>query len=302
MRTVTGKEPQSVYGGLLGTLMRLVFVLYAEDRGLMPQGEVYAKNYSIGGLFERLRDDHATFPETMDQRYGAWAHLLTLFRLIHDGGAHGDLKLPPRHGHLFDPDTWDFLEGRPFGDKLDRTVAIHTPKVPDSTIYRVLDKMIFLNGERISYRTLDVEEIGSVYEAMMGFELREAEGPSVGVKPKDIVVDLAKLLADKPDARLKRLAEGAECKVEGKVAAAVKAAASVADLTAALGKKLSRRTPSPVPNGGLFLQPTAERRRSGSHYTPRSLTKPIVETTLKPILARLSHPPKPEEILALKGL
>lgn len=300
LREILEKEPQSVYGGLLGTLMRLVFVLYAEDRGLMPQGEVYAKNYSIGGLFERLRDDHATFPETMDQRYGAWAHLLTLFRLIHDGGAHGGLKLPPRHGHLFDPDTWDFLEGRPYGDQLDRGKAIDTPKVPDSTIYRVLDKMIFLKGERISYRTLDVEEIGSVYEAMMGFELREAEGPSVAVKPKDIVVDLAKLLADKPDARLKRLTEDAECKVEGKVAAAIKAASSIADLTAALGKKLSRRTPNPVPDGGLFLQPTAERRRSGSHYTPRSLTKPIVETTLRPILAGLSHPPKPEEILALK--
>jgi hypothetical protein len=300
LEEILEKEPQAIYGGLLGTLMRLVFVLYAEDRGLMPQGEVYAKNYSIGGLFERLRDDHATFPETMDQRYGAWAHLLTLFRLIHDGGAHGDLKLPPRHGHLFDPDTWDFLEGRPYGDQLDRGKPINTPKVPDSTIYRVLDKMIFLNGERISYRTLDVEEIGSVYEAMMGFQLREAEGPSVAVRPKDIVVDLAKLLDDKPDARLKRLTDEAECKVEGKVAAAVKAATSIADLTAALGKKLSRRTPNPVPNGGLFLQPTAERRRSGSHYTPRSLTKPIVETTLKPILAGLSHPPKPDEILALK--
>jgi len=300
LQEILEKDPQAIYGGLLGTLMRLVFVLYAEDRGLMPQGEVYAKNYSIGGLFERLRDDHATFPETMDQRYGAWAHLLTLFRLIHDGGAHGDFKLPPRHGHLFDPDTWDFLEGRLYGDQLDRGRPIETPKVPDSTIYRVLDKMIFLDGERISYRTLDVEEIGSVYEAMMGFELREAEGPSVAVRPKDIVVDLAKLLADKPEVRLKRLADDAESKVEGKVAAAVKAATSIADLTAAFGKKLSRRTPNPVPNGGLFLQPTAERRRSGSHYTPRSLTKPIVDTTLKPILAGLSHPPKPDEILALK--
>ena len=38
---------------------RLVFVLYAEDRGLMPRSEVYQKHYSISGLFERLRDDEA---------------------------------------------------------------------------------------------------------------------------------------------------------------------------------------------------------------------------------------------------
>ena len=34
----------------------------------------------------------------MDQRYGAWAQLLALFRLIHDGGRHGGLRLPPRKG------------------------------------------------------------------------------------------------------------------------------------------------------------------------------------------------------------
>ena len=41
--------------------MRLVFVLYAEDRGLMPRGDVYQKHYSISGLFERLRDDEARY-------------------------------------------------------------------------------------------------------------------------------------------------------------------------------------------------------------------------------------------------
>ena len=43
-----------------------------------------------------------------------------------------------------------------------------------------------------------------------------------------------------------------------------------------------------------MLQPSDERRRSGSHYTPRSLTKPIVETTLQPILKQLVEPPQEE--------
>jgi hypothetical protein len=55
-----------------------------------------------------------------------------------------------------------------------------------------------------------------------------------------------------------------------------------------------------VPAGGLYLQPTDERRRSGSHYTPRALTEPLVRTTLRPILEDLGPRPKPEQVLALK--
>ncbi len=50
----------------------------------------------------------------------------------------------------------------------------------------------------------------------------------------------------------------------------------------------------------MVLQPSEERRRSGSHYTPRILTEPIVETTLRPILERLGLNPTPEQILDLK--
>jgi hypothetical protein len=50
----------------------------------------------------------------------------------------------------------------------------------------------------------------------------------------------------------------------------------------------------------MFLQPGEERRRSGSHYTPRSLTQPIVERTLAPVLAAMGEHPTPEAILALR--
>ena len=52
----------------------------------------------------------------MDQRYGAWAQLLVLFRLVHDGGGTA-LRMPPRHGDLFDPDRYPFLEGRAGSDR-----------------------------------------------------------------------------------------------------------------------------------------------------------------------------------------
>jgi type I restriction-modification system DNA methylase subunit len=301
LKDVLREAPQAVYGGLLGTLMRLVFILYAEDRGLLSDDPVYQGHYSVSGLFERLRDESARYPDTMDLRFGAWAQLLTLFRLIHDGAAHGSLKLPARHGRLFNPDTWDFLEGRrEEAGVFDRSRKITPPRVSDGVVVRVLDNLMVLDGERISYRALDVEQIGSVYEAMMGYELRIAQGPSIGVRPDHVVVDIAQLLEAKPADRLKTLRDEAKCDLAGKAADAVKAARHPEELVAALGKKVSPRTKTPIAPGGLYLQPTEERRRSGSHYTPRSLTEPIVRTTLEPILKALGDRPRPEQILDLK--
>src|SRR5207247_1641168 len=112
LRAVLAENPNHVYSGLLTVLMRLVFVLYAEDRDLISSDPVYANFYSVTGLFERLRADAGRFPDTMDQRFGAWAQLLTLFRLVYDGGSHGALSIPARKGYLFDPDRYNFLEGR----------------------------------------------------------------------------------------------------------------------------------------------------------------------------------------------
>ncbi len=123
---------------------------------------------------------HAAYPDTMDQRYGAWAQLLTLFRLIHDGGAHGDFKLPPRHGRLFNPDTWDFLEGRPYGDELDRR-KVHRAAAGAGRrrLPRPREPDLSSTASASATARSTSEQIGSVYEAMMGFELREAEGPSI---------------------------------------------------------------------------------------------------------------------------
>lgn len=54
--------------------------------------------------------------------------------------------------------------------------------------------------------------------------------------------------------------------------------------------------------GGLHEALLCEdsRRRSGSHYTPRSLTAPVVRTALAPVLAALGERPTAEQILAIK--
>ena len=306
---VLAGDPDEVYRALLTVILRLVFLLYAEERDLLPQNETFLRYYSLAGLHERLREDAALYPDTMDQRYGAWAQLIALFRMVHDGAQAEDLRLPPRHGVLFDPDRYPFLEGRRAGAARDHA-RIEPPLVPDGTIFRALEKLRVLEGERISYRALDVEQIGSVYETMMGFRLETATGRSVAIKSAKkqgapTALDLDALLAAEGSARAKIIQERTERKLTDRMKSAVRDATTLDALHAALHPVIDRdATPDLVPPGAVVLQPSEARRRSGSHYTPRELTAPIVHTTLDPILERLrgadGTPPRPEAILELK--
>jgi hypothetical protein len=236
----------------------------------------------------------------MDQRFGAWARLLTLFRVIYDGASYGATKLPPRHGRLFDPDAYPFLEGRPYASRRIVGEPLTVPRLLDGMVYAVLEKLFILDGERLSYRTLDVEQIGSVYEAMMGFELRVATGVSAALRPDHVVVNLETVLGKAPGERGRMLRDEAKCEVTGGALEQLKDAKSIDELLTALDKRLSPRVKGTIPAGSMYLQPTEERRRTGSHYTPRSLTEPIVRTTLRPILEALGERPRPEQILDLK--
>jgi hypothetical protein len=310
LRQPLAEHPDEVYRALLTVILRLVFLLYAEERDMLPEDETFLRYYSLAGLHERLREDAALFPDTMDQRFGAWAQLLILFRMIHDGADSGAMRLPKRHGVLFDPDRFKFLEGRPSGGARQIHERIEPPLVPDGTIYRALEKLLVLDGERISYRALDVEQIGSVYETMMGFRLETATGRSVAIKAQKkqgapTAVDLEALLGEPATKRDKWLQDRADRKLTDTVKKTTAGAATLEDLHAALLPVIDlAATPDLVPKGAMVLQPSEERRRSGSHYTPRALTEPIVRTTLEPILARLrgtdGRPPRPAQILDLK--
>ncbi len=298
-------DPQFLYAGLVTVLMRLVFVLYAEDRDLMPADRLYEENYGLRGLFKKLRDDAARHGEDlMDRRYGAWARLLALFRLIHSGGGRDAFRFTPRKGRLFDPDRFPFLEGRAAAADPVGTL----PLLSDGTLWRVLERLLVLDGERLSYRTLDVEEIGSVYQAVMGFRIERRPGRALILRSKShhgagVIVDIDALLADRPADRKKRLGGLEVAALAAREERAVAEAGTVEVLAEALAGKLDAdATPALMPAGQPLLQATDERRRSGSHYTPRSLTKPIVAETLRPILGRLGPRATPDEILALKVL
>jgi hypothetical protein len=309
LRGPLADDPDEVYRALLTVILRLVFLLYAEEREMLPGEETFVRFYSVAGLHERLREHAAHFPDTMDQRFGAWAQLLALFRLVHDGTRPGDpVELPARRGALFDPDRFPFLEGRTASRQVHE--RIDPPLIPDGTVYRALEKLLVLGGERISYRALDVEQIGSVYETMMGFRLHTTSGKSLAIRAAKkrgapATIDLEALLPVEPGKRAKAIQDGADRKLTPKVAAAVKEAVNIEELHGALMPVVDlAASPDLMSAGAMALQPSEERRRSGSHYTPRTLTEPIVRETLAPVLDRLrgedGHPPAPEKILELK--
>ena len=275
--------------------MRLVFLLYAEDEGLMPSDAIYEQNYKVSGIFEQLRGEAVEFPETLEHRYGAWSGLMSLCRLVFDGGGERKDYLPARHGQLFDPGVDPWLE---------------TPWLSDGVVLNVLKNLLVVDGERISYRALDVEQIGSVYEGIMGYGVRRMPGRCIGLRSKPqgtrkqitTVIDLEQLLAIEGRKRKKWVEDEAQTNIPGKGVEALKKASRESEVLEALESRIDRELfkDGVQAGGSLVFQPTAERRRSGSHYTPRSLTRPIVEEALRPWLERYKHRPTAAEILDLK--
>ena len=341
-------ENDHVYRGLLTVMLRLVFLLFAEDRALLPvEHPVYEEHMSVLALFARLQEEAGAHPDSMAQRFGAWGQLLALFRAVYTGVDHGELHMPPRRGDLFDPHRYPFLEGVAAGASPIRApelqAQVTVPTIDDGTVFAVLERLIIFEGQRLSYKALDVEQIGSVYEALMGYHVERMTGPAVrmksgqwltvdevlAVKPaqrakwlqKD--VGLAKAQAATLSARFKSIlsvedenfsqsrkdakegSDGADGSTLGAFAPLRELTPQRAALVEALadystaGRKKIKSAALARPMQ-LVLQPGAERRRTSSHYTPRSLSVPIVERTLEPLIAAMGDTPSAAQLLELK--
>ena len=307
------REHDHLYKGLLTVLLRLVFLLYAEDRGLLPvEQPVYAAHLSVLGLFEDLQADRGAYPDSMARRFGAWGRLVAVFRAIFLGVDHGTLKMPARRGSLFNPHEYPFLEGwgpagsAPITQAEDRS-SVKLPTVDDETVFRVLEKLLVLDGQRLSYRALDVEQIGSVYEALMGYHVLRVPSEAVCMKPDRLWVSAEEVLAVPVAQRARWFKEsiGISAAQAAKLSEELKGATSIAVVLEALarfaaGGKKADPLLSKARAGQLVLQPGTERRRTSSHYTPRSLSAPIVRRTLEPLLAVMGEAPPSDRILNLK--
>ena len=144
-------------------LYRLLFILYAEDRNLLP---VRDNRYDDYGLRKKVRDDvghRKKFEDTFSTsaaRY--WSAFDDLCRAIDAGDA--SIGLPPYNGGLFDPE---------------RTPLLGRIRLHDQIMANIIDALSFeiIGGVRryINYRDLGVQQLGSIYERLLEQEVVRVE-------------------------------------------------------------------------------------------------------------------------------
>ncbi|WP_432068776.1 Eco57I restriction-modification methylase domain-containing protein [Streptomyces sp. C10-9-1] len=194
---LSGVPASEVYRGAVAVMMRVVFLLFAEERGLLPaDNELYAEAYSAGRLYETLdKRRRADGEDSLEHTTAAWHRLIALFHAVHGGVHHPLLTLPAYDGSIFDPKRFPWLEAVPQGadgadDDAARAADGHTSLLPidDRTVLHVLDSVQFVvvNRERrrLTFRALDVEQIGYVYEGLLSYDGKRAQDTVLGLVGK----------------------------------------------------------------------------------------------------------------------
>jgi hypothetical protein len=303
-----------LYEAGLTVMMRLVFILCAEERGLLLLGEpIYDQHYAISTLRAKLHEDADQYGvEVLERRQDAWSRMLTVFRAVYGGIEHESLRLPALGGSLFDPDRFPFLEGRPKGTTWRDTPANPLP-IDNRTALLLLDALQVLEqtggAMLLSYKALDVEQIGHVYEGLLEYTAARVPEVTLGLigtkkcpNPSATLADLEQKLEEGVEPFAKWLKE-----LTGRSLPALRRAAQdgpdeaiLPSLVQACGgdEELARQI---MPFGSLIRADSwgnllvykagsysiahgSGRRETGTHYTPRSLTETIVEHTLEPIV------------------
>jgi hypothetical protein len=298
------KEPE-LYESALTVMMRLVFLLSAEERGLLLMGdERYEANYALSTLRMQLRQESE---EILERRWDAWSRLLAIFRAVFGGIEHENLRLPALGGSLFDPDRFPFLEGRAKGSNW-RTDAATPLPIDNRTVMLLLEAIQQFQGRTLSYRALDVEQIGYVYEGLLERTVRRTDEVTLELdatkSAKMPWIKLAELDSARLDgaARLAELLQERSGSSAGRVRNDLTKPVDdiLADrlLTACQGdSKLRDRVkpyahllrtdpwgyPLVYPAGAFIVTTGSDRRETGTHYTPKSLTEAIVAETLMPV-------------------
>jgi len=301
-------DPRELYEAGLTVMMRLVFLLAAEERGLLLLGDPrYDSFYAISSLRMQLRADSE---EILERRRSAWSRLLALFRGVYGGIDHPTLRLPALGGSLFDPDRYPFLEGRKKGTSWRSDPAEPLP-IDDRTVLLLLEAIQTFEGRTLSYRALDVEQIGHVYEGLLDRTVKRVEDVTLeldsGAKAKGPRVTLGEMESARLDGRarvaelLKERSERSESAIRNALERATDDRLAARLLTVCRGDiglrdrilpygSLLRTDPWGYPlvhhSGAFVVVLGADRRESGTHYTPKSLTEKIVEETLTPVVYR----------------
>ncbi len=170
-------EPSAAWLELVRTstlilLYRLLFVLYAEDRDLLPDESGPYADYSLTRIRREVAQARAAGKAASPRAAIYWARLRGIFAAV----AHGDdgLGIPPYNGGLFEPDAAPLL---------DRV------ELPDAVVAEIVFALSHIESERgpkyVNYRDLSVQQLGSVYERILEFGLRLGEDGEIAVDRDD---------------------------------------------------------------------------------------------------------------------
>lgn len=304
-----GVKEAELYEAALTVMMRLVFLLSAEERGLLLLGDQrYEANYALSTLRMQLRTQSDEISEEiLERRWDGWSRLLALFRAVYGGIEHENLRLPALGGSLFDPDRFPFLEGRSKGSNWRTDVAQPLP-IDNRTVLLLLEAIQQFQGRALSYRALDVEQIGYVYEGLLERTVKRTTEVTLELHATKSAQSPWATLAELESARLDgatRLAEllrqrsgSSVSRVRNDLARPVDDALADRLLTACNGDMALRDRVKPFghlvrtdpwnypliyPAGAFIVTTSSDRRESGTHYTPKSLTEVIVTETLTPL-------------------
>jgi hypothetical protein len=281
-------------------LYRLLFILYAEARDeRLIQHRLYQRSYSLDQLVVRLL---RTPPESLAaNRHGLWMHLQAVFRIFNEGISLNlpDLEnIPPRGGRLFSDET---DEGR-----LLRTLRLHDRDAAAIVLALATTRpRRGVGRERVSFRELEIEQLGHVYEGLLEYEPGEAgqlmievsiAGRELALTPEEIVrVCEQKQLHVRGDAALIEGTAAAQLHPELAVDEEDEEAEDEGDeaqeqsedegeeepgIKRGAALKLLRR----IEPGEFFFKPGAARKSSGSYYTPTAMVDDLARHALGPLV------------------
>lgn len=309
-------DAHDIYTAAVTAMMRVVFLLFAEERGLLPTGRLFQQGYGVSGELDALEHrERVDGEESLDSTYLTWHRLLATSQALYRGASFEDMRIPAYGGSLFNPARFPFLTAA----NDNGTLAL---PVSDRVMLHVLRsiQVAQLKGgdaRRISFRDIDVEQIGYIYEGLLGYTCTRATGIQVGL--------LGALGAEPeiPLATLEQLADthpkpaGLAAAIVGWVkehqpAATPPSANALAKLLAAepdedadrqlravtgdddhmrerlrrwatIIRRDLRGRPTVVLDGGLLVTETPSRRNAGAHYTPKDLAEQVVKHALEPL-------------------
>jgi type I restriction-modification system DNA methylase subunit len=246
-------------------LYRLLFVMYAEDRDLLPyrSNRLYRENRSLSRLRDQLAGQIDDLEEGRGQDFDSesfalWDDLTSLFDLVDRGGKR--YGVPAYNGGLFDDEESPFLVEKVLSDW-------HLARVIDQLSRAVDEEHPEAGLFRVDYRDLSIQHLGHVYEGLLELRPRRATEPMLVVRKRGRQGTEQIILAADP------IPAGCE------------------------------RTGETCAPGEVFLATDkGERRASGSYYTPNHIVDYIVQQTLGPVCRQVGDQLRDEVQAAEKQL